>query len=95
MPNAEKDVPIALPPAGPTHDCRQVLPWSSGGYGSTGYPEGAVALCTCGRAWVCLPCYRSLGPVTEWRQVRWFSRRDYRRRAAALRVTQPGDGHDL
>lgn len=81
---------ISPPPPRP-HDCRRDLPWQSGGYGSTGHPEDTVALCpTCGKAWVCLPCYESLGPVTWWRPVRWFSRPDLHKRAAALRATPAG-----
>ena len=88
---AENGLPVS-PPLPGKHDCREALPWRSGGYGSTGYPEGSVALCpSCVRAWVCLPCYQSLGPVTWWRPVWWFSRRDYRQRAAQLRrVIPPG-----
>lgn len=81
--SAEK-APMASPPR--PHDCRRHLPHASAGYGSTGVAEGTVALCpVCHRAWVCLPCYQSYGPTTWWRPVRWFSRRDVRRRAASLR----------
>ena len=68
------------------HDCRRYLPDRPGGYGSTGVPDGTVALCpSCGRAWVSLPCYESLGPVTWWRPVRWYSRWRFHLAAAQLR----------
>ena len=74
---------ISRPPD--KHDCRNHLPWRGGGYGSTGEPDGTVALCrVCDRAWVSLPCFESYGPVTWWRPVHWFSRPDIRRRARAL-----------
>jgi hypothetical protein len=73
-----------IPPEEGKHDCRNALPWSGGGYGSTGRDEGTLACCpTCGRWWRCAPCYASLGPVTWWLPVRWWHRRLRRRIAEA------------
>lgn len=55
------------------------LPHDRAGYGSTGYLEGTLIRCDCGAWFECVPCYRSLGPTDEWRQVRWYHRRARRR----------------
>lgn len=70
-----------LPPDPPRkHDCHRCLPWSGGGYGSTGRPEGTLVKCfLCARWWICRPCYQSLGPTTWWKPVRWWHRRLRRR----------------
>lgn len=64
-----------IPAPEPAHYCPQILPQRSGGYGSTGYADGALIRCPkCGLWWYSGPCVESMGPITEWRRVRWYHR---------------------
>jgi hypothetical protein len=61
-----------MPPLPQPHEC--ALPHTKGGgYGGTGYPEGAIFICDdCDTDYVCVPSYETLGPVSKWRKVRWW-----------------------
>ena len=77
------------PPPETKHRCQRHLPWDSSGYGSTGYPNGAVAVCSCGRAWYSDACFESYGPTEKWYPVRWYHRR--KRAFAAARQEQTNE----
>lgn len=66
------------------HNCRDQQPWRSGGYGSTGQPDGTLWICDCERAYIARPCYESLRPTQTWRPVRWWNFEARKRLAAAV-----------
>lgn len=71
-----------IEPKQPAHICP--LPWKSGGYGSTGLPDGTVFICPgCTTPWWAAPCYESFGPTQKWHRVRWYHWRLRRRIAEA------------
>ena len=62
---------LILPPPDAGHSCP--LPHRSGGYGSTGHPDGVVFICSeCGAEWISRPCFESYGPTSVWKPVRWW-----------------------
>lgn len=72
-----------IEPELPAHVCP--LPWRSGGYGSTGHPDGTLFHCShCGTDYIARPCYESYGPTQKWHKVHWWNRRLRKRIVAVL-----------